>query len=76
MEEEVKEAKEEANGAACRVCGRAYKTLSGRWKHEAKEHGGPPLKEYNCGWDGCNHTTYGAARQCRWRMRVRAKERK
>jgi len=72
----MEEANEEAKKVACRMCKRLFKNHSGRWKHETKEHGGPPHKRYNCGWDGCQHTTYGAARQCRWRLRMMAKERK
>ena len=66
MEEE---AKEEAKVVACRICGRTFKNRSGRWKHEGHRHGRVSLKEYNCGWADCDHTSYGVARQCRWRRR-------
>ncbi len=68
------EAKEEAKDVACRGYTRVFKTNGGRWKQEAKANGWPPPKEYNCGRGGCNNTTYGAARHCRWMKMLMAKE--
>ena len=32
------------------------------------------IKKYNFGWDGWNQTTYKAARQCRFRLKMKPKE--
>ena len=69
MEIAKEEALKRAKELTCHYCDQVFTSYNGRTKHEKIQHDKLSKKEFNCGWDQCDHKSYNAARQCRYRKR-------